>query len=202
MSRWTSTFCLVLLFATCALAKDKKKQLVPNIVLRAQTVLVVIHPDAGEPLIDPRANRTAHDDVEQAMTTWGRYRVVQDTDAADLIIAVRKGHANGPTIKNAPGDMIIYPPTRQPSSRQPPLNPPLSNPPLERSDRTGPQISNEVGPSEDTFEVYLGRMEYPLEGAPVWRYMAKDALKGPRVKAVEQFHNAIDESEKQQQQKP
>jgi hypothetical protein len=56
--------------------------------------------------------------------------------------------------------------------------------------------------AEDSFEVYLGRIEYPLEAAPVWRYMAKDALNGPKVKAVEQFHNAIDESEKQHQQKP
>ena len=63
-------------------------------------------------------------------------------------------------------------------------------------------MSNEVGPSEDTFEVYLGRIEYPLEAAPLWRYMAKDALTGPQVRAVEQFRSAIDESEKQHQQKP
>jgi hypothetical protein len=68
------------------MAKDKKKSPVPDNVLRAQTVLVVIHPDAGEPLTDPRANRTAHDDVEQAMTTWGRFRVVRDTETADLIV--------------------------------------------------------------------------------------------------------------------
>lgn len=202
MSRPISTCCLVLLFAACAMAKDKKKSPVPDNVLRAQTVLVVIHPEAGEPLTDPRANRTAHDDVEQAMMTWGRFRVVRDTETADLIIAVRRGHANGPAIKNAPGDTIIYPPTRQPSSRQPPLNPPLTNPPLEGPARTGPRITNESGPAEDTFEVYLGRIEYPLEAAPVWRYMAKDALNGPKVKAVEQFHNAIDESERLHQQKP
>jgi len=202
VSRSISTYCLVLLFAACAIAKDKKKPPVSDIVLRAQTVLVVIHPDAGEPLTDPRANRTAHDDVEQAMMTWGRFRVVRDTETADLIIAVRKGHANGPTVKNAPGDTIIYPPTRQPSSRQPPLTPPLTHPPLEGPAGTGPRVTNEAGPAEDTFEVYLGRMEYPLEAAPVWRYMAKDALNGPKVKAVEQFHNAIDESEKQHQQKP
>jgi hypothetical protein len=202
MSRRISTLCLVLLVAACAIAKDKKKQLLPNNVLRAQTVLVVIHPDAGEPLTDPRANRTAHDDVEQAMMTWGRFRVVRDTETADLIIAVRKGHANGPTIKNAPADTTIYPPTRQPSSRQPPLTPPLTNPPLARPSSSGPHISNEAGPAEDTFEVYLGRIEYPLEAAPVWRYSAKDALKAPHVRAVEQFRNLIDESEKQLQQKP
>ena len=89
MSRWISTFCLVLLLGTCAIAKEKKKQPVPDNVLRAETVLVVIHPDAGEPVSDPRANRTAHDDVEQAMMTWGRFRVVRDTETADLIIGRR-----------------------------------------------------------------------------------------------------------------
>jgi hypothetical protein len=136
------------------------------------------------------------------MTAWGRFNVVTDTQTADLIVAVRKAHASGSTVRNAPADTIIYPPTRQPSSRQPPLTPPLTHPPLEGSARTGPHISNEAGPSEDTFEVYLGRIEYPLEAAPLWRYMAKDALTGPEVRAVEQFRSAIDESEKQRQQKP
>ena len=195
-------FCLVLLFLNFAIAKDKKKRALPDSILRAETVLVVIRPDAGEPLTDPRANRTAHDDVEQALMSWGKYKVVRDTETADLIIAVRKGHGNGPTIQNAPADTIIYPPTRQPSSREPPLTPPLTNPPLERPRSREPQISNEAGPPEDIFEVYLGRIEFPLDAAPLWRYMAKDALKGPNVKAVEQLRNLIDESEKQLRPKP
>lgn len=36
-----------------------------------------------------------------------------------------------------------------------------------------------------------------LEAAPLWRYMAKDALTESQVRAVEQFRSAIDESEKQ-----
>jgi hypothetical protein len=50
--------------------------------------------------------------------------------------------------------------------------------------------------------VYQGRVQYPLDAAPFWRYTAKDALSGPQVHAVEQFHKAIAESEKQQQHKP
>jgi hypothetical protein len=30
----------------------------------------------------------------------------------------------------------------------------------------------------------------------VWRYIAKDALRGPNVPAVDQFRKAIDDSEK------
>jgi hypothetical protein len=59
-----------------------------------------------------------------------------------------------------------------------------------------------MGSSEDTFEVYRGGVEYPLDAAPVWRYIAKDALNGPQVAAVEQFRKAIVDSGKQRQQKP
>ncbi len=38
---------LLVLLATQALAKDKNKSTLPEYVLRAQTVLVVIDPDAG-----------------------------------------------------------------------------------------------------------------------------------------------------------
>jgi len=194
MSRQVSISCFVILFVACGVAKDKKKQPLPDNVLGAETVLVVIHPDAGEPLNDPTANRRAHDDVEQALMTWGRFRVVKDTETADLIIAVRKGHANGPTVRNAPADTIIFPPTHR--------QPPLTNPPLDGSTSRGPHISNEAGPSEDMFEVYMGKVQNPLDAAPIWRYMAKEALIGPQVKAVEQFQNAVNESEKQHQRKP
>jgi len=66
----------------------------------------------------------------------------------------------------------------------------------------GPRISNEVGPSEDSFEVYLGTSQYPLDSSPVWRYVAKDCLRAPVVSAVEQFRKAVAESEKVQQKKP
>jgi hypothetical protein len=40
-----------------------------------------------------------------------------------------------------------------------------------------------------------------LENAPVWRYIAKDGLKSPRVEAVEEFRKAVEESEKAAAQK-
>ncbi|MGA9814350.1 MAG: hypothetical protein WBQ64_16305 [Terriglobales bacterium] len=59
-------------------AKDKKKQLFPEDVLQARTVMVVIHPDAGETLATPLANRNAQDEVERALTKWGRFDLVMD----------------------------------------------------------------------------------------------------------------------------
>ena len=207
MSGRMSIFFLVLLLLTpLAGAKNKKKQVLPDYVLKAQTVLVVIHPDAGEPLTNPMANRTARDNVEKAMMKWGRFNLVMDAQTADLLVVVRKGHAGGPTVSNSPADNrpVIY----QPSggdirvAGQQGRPPDLTNPGLGGSVDRGPHISHEIGPSVDTFEVYRGGVEYPLDASPVWRYMAKAALNVPHVTAVEQFRNAINESEKQRQQKP
>jgi hypothetical protein len=205
-TRMTIFFLIVLVVASLAPAKNKKKQVLPDYVLRAQTVLVVIHPDAGEPLTSPTANRMAQDNVEKAITEWGRFRLVMDAQTADLVIAVRKGHASGPTINNSPTDsrpVILQPGDGNirvagQQGRPPGLGNPGLGGPADRS----PRVGNEIGSSEDTFEVYMGGVEDPLDTSPVWRFMAKDALNGPKIKAVEQFRNAINESEKQHQQKP
>ena len=199
-------FLILLLLAPLVNAKSKKKQVLPDYVLKAQTVLVVIHPDAGEPLTNPTANRTAQDNVEKAMMKWGRFNLVMDAQTADLVVAVRKGHAGGPTVSNSPADNrpVIY----QPSggdirvAGQHGRPPDLTNPDLGGSADRGPHVNNEIGPSEDTFEVYRGGVEHPLDTSPVWRYMAKDALNEPRVTAVEEFQKMINDSEKQRQQKP
>lgn len=75
-------------------------------------------------------------------------------------------------------------------------------PSLDGAPDTGPRLGHEIGTSEDTFEVYRGGVESPLDSSPVWRYIAKDALSRPRVSAVEQFRKTLAESVKQQQQKP
>lgn len=52
-------FLVLLLLIPQASAKQKKKQLLPDYVLHAQTVAVVIRPEAGEPLTNQNANLTA-----------------------------------------------------------------------------------------------------------------------------------------------
>jgi hypothetical protein len=44
-------------------------------------------------------------------------------------------------------------------------------------------------------------LQYPLDNAPVWRCIAKNGLKSPRVEAVEEFRKAVEESEKAAAQK-
>jgi hypothetical protein len=205
MPRRITLLLLTALLVSCiSFAKKKNKQELPDLVLNAHTVLVVIHPEAGEPVTNPTANRNARENVENALTKWGRFRFVMSPQTADLVIAVRKGHAGGPTITNSPADdrpVILQP--NDGSVRigaQQGRAPGVSNP-GPGQDR-GPQIQNEIGSSEDSFEVYLGGVEYPLDAAPVWRYMGKNALDAPTVAAVSQFQKAVDESEKQRQKKP
>jgi hypothetical protein len=65
---------------------------------------------------------------------------------------------------------------------------------------TKPRLGSEIGPTEDTFMVYTGGPDgAPLERAPVWRYIAKNALHSPDVPAVAEFRKAIEATLKKQQ---
>jgi len=204
-ARLSSLFLLVALLAAPGLAKDKNKPSLPEYVLRARTVLVVIDPDAGEPLDQPQANATARENVEKKLMDWARFDLVPDGQESDLVIAVRTGNGRAvrPTMKGGPIDQ--RPGIAQGSDTsirigahqgQPPLNDPSMSPPS-----SGPHVTNQVGPSEDTFEVYRGGLD-PLNSSPVWRYIAKDCLRAPNVSAVEEFRKAIAEAEKPQPKKP
>ena len=201
MSRTSVLLSVALLLSNFSNAKDKSKAVLPAYVLNAQTVLVVINPEAGEPLTNPTANRQAREDVERALVKWGRFRLALESQTADLVLAVRRGtgRAVSPTISGGglddrpvifqpnPGDIRI--------GGQRGRSPDLTQPGIGPQD-TGPRLGTEVGASVDTFEVYRGGLEYPLDSAPLWRYMAKDALRPPQVSAVDQFRKAIDETEK------
>lgn len=188
-----------------ATAKDKKKPVLPEDVLRAQTVRVVIDPQAGEPVDQPNANAIARDNVEKALMEWGRFRLVMDGQASDLMIVVRTGNGKSfrPTIKGGPIDQRPGVAQSTDSSirigvgqGQPPLGDPNTNPQGQPQDRQ-PHIGNEVGPSDDTFEVYRASMSDPLDAPPVWRYIKKDCLKpSPLVPAVEEFRKLVAEAEK------
>lgn len=202
---------VVLLCACLAGAKDKKKNALPTYVLDAQTVLVMIDPDAGTSMTDPGG--TAQDDVEKALMKWGRLRLVMTMAQADLVIVIRKGNKQAvqPTIGGQPTNdrPVIVQGTdssirvgvqqgRSPDGVQ-------NGGPLPQ----GPGMGGEIGPSEDTFLVYQGQMfggdagQVPSasQRAPVWKYVAKNGLKSPDVPAVAEFKKAVDEAVKEQQAK-
>lgn len=208
---------LMLLGCLVAASKDKKKALLPADVLRAQTVLVMVDPEAGVDLQDPNANRIAREDVEGALVKWGWLRPLPGGSTADLIIVIRKGNAQ-PTIGGIPADET--PPvigqrtgsTTQVGGRA--GNVPgcdVTDPRCSASDSESPSNGRpipggahpqmEVGSAEDTFAVYRGGPG-ALDAPAVWRYTAKDALDAPDVRAVEAFRKLVAESEKQLANKP
>lgn len=204
-ARLSALLLLSALLAVPAMAKDKdkdkNKQALPEDILRAQTIRVVVDPDAGEPLNKPMANATARENVEKAFSEWGRYRVVMDGQQADLIVSVRTGTPRGtPTMKGGPIDerggvaqgtdstIRIGGHTGQ----QPGMNDPSMDP-IDR----GPHMGSEMGPSDDMFVVYRGgNVSDALDAPPVWRYIAKNCLQAPDVTAVEKFRKLVADSEK------
>lgn len=197
---------LALLLAIPVIAKDKKKDSLPAYILQARTALVVIDPDAGEPLDQPYSNATARDNVEKALLEWGRFDLVLQGQNPDLIFVVRTGNGRAmrPTVRGGPVDQrggwgqstdsTIRIGGQQ--GQAPPLNDPGTTPP-----NTGPHMSNEVGPSDDMLAVYRGgAVEYPLDSTPIWRYVGKDSLQAPTVAAVEELRKAIANAEKPQTQ--
>jgi len=204
-----------LLLPFLAMAKDKPKSTLPAYVLQAQTVSVIIDPTAGRSLEDPRANEVAQRDVETALMNWGRFQPILDGRNADLIIVIRRGSgkvADG-TVHDPRQDR--RPVTVDPTDAgigvgvqrgQPPpfagdlpdasqgSSIPGPNRPM-AEERPHPQAEIGTSTSEDSFLVYRGRTENPLDGPPVWRYEAKNALKPHAVPAVDAFRKAVDQAE-------
>jgi hypothetical protein len=193
--------------------KDKKKQTLPADILQARTVLVIVDPNAGVDVTDPNANRLARVSVQQALDKWGRFNLVQEGYTADLVIVLRKG--NGKTVQptiagtpangNPPGSVSSDGNVTRASGRW--GTTPFPNDPSNAGTQpANPYPRIEAGPSEDTFVVYRGNKEDPnasaLDAPAVWRYSAKDALQSPSVPAVEAFHKAIDDAEKQYAKNP
>jgi hypothetical protein len=205
--RFSKSVALSVLLACClpAAAKDKKKILLPEDILRAETVLVVVDPDAGMALDNPNANRNARQAVETALLNWGRFRLANDASTADLIIVVRKGNGRmaQPTIGGLPNNRPVgIDPSdsggRVDASRGTPSTP--GDPTAPRRPNPAPQM--EVGPTEDLFSLYRGKRDNPLEAPPVWRFQQKDGLRSPDPPAVDAFRKLVVEAEKQRAANP
>jgi len=185
-ARLTLVFALLVLILPVADAK--KKPPLPDEVLKAHTVLFVVFPDAHAPLTNPPASEVIRNDMQTAMTKWGRFRLVNTLDA-DLVIVVRKGHVEAPTFSLPPTDKG---PLNHPNSGAPTPDPMIT--PRDGGQRTAARLRAE----EDSFEVYRGGAQHPLDAPAVWEYKGAGVLRGPKVEAIERFRKAIEESEKQQ----
>ena len=197
---------LLLLIPVTAFSKGKSKPTMPPYVLTAHTVSVIIDPGAGESVTDPRANQIAQKDVETALLKWGRFEPLIGTQAADLIIVIRKGHGklvdqtipdsrqnNRTGVINPTDNGISVGAQRghQPGMPDPSMNPGTSLP-----------SQTEISNGDDSFTVYDGKADQPLDGAPAWKLVAKDCLHSHDVPAVDEFRKAVAEAEKAAGKKP
>ena len=200
MLKRASALFAVSLLVTLGFAKDKKNAL-PAYVLSAKTVAVIIDPSAGISIDDPRANQDAQKDVEAALLSWGRFEPVLSTQTADLIIVLRRGS----------GRMMneTMPDPRQ-NDRVGAITPADNGGSMggQRGPQpgmvgwtwhgAGPAISRfpGIGQADDSFVVYKGGDEKPLETPPAWRYVAMDGLSPHSVPAVAVFRKAVENAEK------
>jgi len=187
----------LLLLSVSAPAKDKKKALLPEIVLQARTVMVIVDPESGLSIANPSENTTARNDVTSALEKWGRFSPTLDQNFADLVIVLHKGgRAMKPTIGGVPNEApgTVWSRDRDVNVRIGGAPPGLGS---DDSGRMGgPSPRTELSNGDDVFAVYLGKTENPLDASPIWRYSAHDALQHPSVPAVDKFHKAIEQAEK------
>jgi hypothetical protein len=191
----------VSLLVSFGFAKDKKPPL-PAYVLSAKTVAVIIDPSAGISVDDPRANQDAQKDVEAALLSWGRFEPVLSRETADLIIVVRKGNGriSNETVPDArqnnrvgmgtPGD------NGGSVGGQRGPQPGMTDQSGMGSGQQSPNPQMEIGHADDSFVVYKGGDEKPLDMPPAWRYVGMDGLSPHLVPAVAAFRKAVENAEK------
>jgi hypothetical protein len=195
-----------LLIAMPAVAKDKDK-ILPVYILQAHTVVVLIDPDAGIDIQDPRANQVAQKDVETALAKWGRFEVLNGSQKADLVVVIRRGHkrATDVTVNDpAQNNRVGVTPTDNGMGAGAQLGraPVVGGYPDSPSARAAqaqtqtPIPQTEIGFTEDSLVVYSGVSERPLDGAPGWRYMGQEGLHSHNVPAVDDFRKAVAAAEK------
>src|ERR1700733_14186340 len=92
MLRRLFTVTVGLLVAVPVLAKNKAEKRLPEDILHAHTVAVMVDPGAGIDIENTRANQAAQKDVETALLNWGIFQPMITSQQADLIIVIRKGH--------------------------------------------------------------------------------------------------------------
>jgi len=200
---------MALLFA--AAVADAQRQPIPQTykldILNARTIAVVAYSSPAAE--DSQENQRSRLEVQNALRGWGKYQVVPDAGIADLIVVVRKGHAQAATIGGPTGPNPVT---------VGPLDSGVNigvhrgqNAPLSRTDSSQvssqPRRGSEVGSADDLLEVYRGSQplpgdasrdatEYPLDEPPMWVYTAKDALKSPKIEAVAEFRKAVEAADK------
>jgi hypothetical protein len=170
MTKRAPLLVAVLLFVSFAAAKDKDS--FPNQIVVARYVLVTSY--FGDNLADsrvPEADREAVVAAEDAIRDWGRYTIVDDRKAADLVILVRKGRVaetnNGITIHA--GSNVPKP-------------------------EVGTVTQTDAGDPDDTISIYNASVG--TNTAPMWRARMSGGLDPPTVKLIRELREKVEAAAK------
>ena len=202
LAGWILVSIVAVSIASTALANKSEKAKLPELVVKAQSVAVLILPGTRESISDPTGNRKAQEDVEKAFMKWGRYQLTQEAFTADLVIGVRKGTGNvaSPTVGGPPSD--TRPTTIETTDNAIRIGAQKGRPPGDTQSGDAAGTSGKAttgvqgGGAEDALEVFIGGDGYGASSAPLWVYRKVDGLKAPTMSAVEQFRKAVEETEK------
>ena len=167
-------------------AKEKKSTL-PAYVLQAQTAFVMIDPDEAIPAVTGREQNGARG-CGEGVDDW--VDLAGDGDErCGLVIVVRKGdkQAMTPTGGEPPNDRPVIVQGTNDTIR---IGAQQGRSP-DAAENGGPLapgrgMGGEIGPTEDLFSVYQGRVEAAVDEAPGRRYAASTGLKSPDVLAVKE----------------
>ncbi|WP_348261377.1 hypothetical protein P8935_16425 [Telmatobacter sp. DSM 110680] len=184
---------LLTLVAPLALAKNKKKDILPAVFSSARFVYVQAEDgDTLKPGLFPE-DRDAIANVQDALKDWNRYSLTMHRNDADLIIIVRRGRLaaaqlHGGVGAGTPTGIGASYPGRNPAG---PGNPnPGGNP--DRSDNVDAiGARGEAGPADDTLRVFSLTPQGKLSG-PLWSREMKDGLDAPEVVLLRFLRDAVD----------
>ena len=178
--------------------KEGKREL-PDQVLEAQFIYVTGWHGGLYDFRTPPEERSAIMRVQKALDDWPRYRLVYCPEQADIMLVVKPGH-----LGMAQGGVAVGPggPEYPPSSTRP------CSPSPENLDRNyGAQPGDlptreslgygaEGGSPDDYLMLSLRPSYRPMDASFIWRTNAKGGLAPIKIKLLEDFKRAVEESEK------
>jgi hypothetical protein len=170
MTRRSLCFVVALLFVPFLSAKDKA--VFPKQIVAAQYVLVTTYfsDNLADPSIPP-ADRQAVIDVQNAIRDWGRYTLVYDRKAAELIFLVRKGRT-----AETRDSIHIHGGSNQPTPS------------------FGHETQGDVGDPQDMLAVFDAARG--TDTIPIWRDRITDGLNSPKVELVRELRTKVEAAAK------
>lgn len=179
----------LVLISGLAFAHGRSKKLsVPAAFQTAHTVFVEsVDGEADRPGVSD-ADRTAIQQIQEALKEWNRYTLVDAPEKADLVIVVRKGHAVGDA------DHMGMGPRPRPIEPPPPpgATPALPQPGMNASASMGSvAMGGDDIAEQDMLRVYTINNKGKRKG-PIWSQQMDGGLNGPNVRLFQQLKAAVE----------